>query len=653
MMSKRPVGVDDLFNLSIVDELDVDASGQTAIFSETVLDRDENRYRSRLWHYTFDDERLTALTSGSHRDTKPAWAPDGRSIAFLSSREGASQNGSGRQLFLLPASGGEAKRLTNLDSSIEVFAWSPDSRRIVFVSAVRSNDPLSKTDVKVITTPRFRADGDGYLDDRFKQLFELHVDTGAIRQITRGEFDHTQPAWSPTGNEIACISNRDAGWEYRNDRHIYLIKVESGHIRRLTDRDGRWSLPAWSPDGRSIASYGTRNLTSGSARNEIFVTQVASGETTSSTAEVDVDFRDSSIGDWAGYSLDPPVWTDENRVVVVASVRGAVYAVEVELDTGAIHKLSPAEGRLGHPRKIADGAIAAVRSTFTDPGELVRIDEAGNVEQLTNFNSEWRVSVELIEPAPILADSEDGEEIAGWLVTPANASPDSPAPLLLEIHGGPFGMYAETFVHEFQVLAGQGYAVLFANPRGSAGYGDRFAGLLLPEMGNNDFPDLIAILDEAVKRPEIDGDRLGVLGGSYGGFMTSWVISHSDRFNAAVTQRTVTDWFSAWGTDDIFYADENVTLGATPWEDPDLYFKISPISYVDQITTPTLIIHSEEDYRCPIAQGEELFTALMRLGVPTEFVRFPDESHGLSRTGQPKHRLERLHHILRWFETYL
>lgn len=225
--------------------------------------------------------------------------------------------------------------------------------------------------------------------------------------------------------------------------------------------------------------------------------------------------------------------------------------------------------------------------------------------------------------------------------------------MLLEIHGGPFGMYGATMMHEFQLLAARGYAVLYVNPRGSTGYGDAFAEGLGHTWGEADLPDLMAAVDWAVGQDFVDGERLGVLGGSYGGFMTNWVIGHVDRFKAAVTQRTLSDLYSAYGTDDIFFGDNETTFGATPWQDPELFYRVSPISYIENMTTPLLIIHSEEDYRCPMGQAEEQFISLKRLGREVEFVRFPDESHGLSRSGQPKHRLERLKFITEWFDRHL
>jgi dipeptidyl aminopeptidase/acylaminoacyl peptidase len=385
----------------------------------------------------------------------------------------------------------------------------------------------------------------------------------------------------------------------------------------------------------------------------VFLVESSGDGLRSISAELDVDFHDASIADWAAMQILAPVWLDHTALALVASVHGNVRIARLEIKAGQLDYLTPDSGRAGSPCPLPDGGMIFAANSFIDPGELNRLSPDGRVEAITSFNADWRAQVELAVPEPLSATSQDGEQISGWLLRPTGPVDERGAPVLLEIHGGPFGMYADTMMHEFHMLAARGYAIVFCNPRGSAGYGDRFAGLLTPEMGENDLPDLMAIVDAALALDGLDETRMGVLGGSYGGFMTNWIVAHSDRFRAAVTMRSICDWYSTWGTDDIFFGECNVTFGATPWENPEIYFRLSPIAYVEQMTAPLLIIHSEEDYRCPIGQAEQLFTSLKRLGRTTELVRFPDESHGLSRTGQPRHRVERLEHIVRWFESHL
>lgn len=656
MTSRRLMEIDDLFRMRIVDDPHVDPSGRRVAFTVTRLDRDDNTYRSQIWQLDLESGELAALTAGQHRDGNPRWSPDGQWLAFTSNRGAGDGKQKASRIWLMPAGGGEPRPLTSSEQTIEGFEWSPDSRRIAFVSPVHDPEAAAETegtDVMVIRTPRFRFDGMGFLRDRYRQIFVIDIDGGEARQITSGRFDHTQIAWAPNGYEIAFSSNRDEGWEYSNVRDIYVVRLPGGQIRRLTDGQGSWGRPSWSPSGDRLACFGTRRIDISGARTEIFVCDSTGDNLRSITGEIDRDFHDAAIADWAGYQARAPIWLGEDAIAAVMSDRGAVRLARVNVDGGQMEELTPEHGRVGAPAAVPDGGFIMARNDFIDPGELYRLHPDGRFEAVTSFNADWRTEVELAEPEPLSATSPDGEEIHGWLLRPTGPVDENGAPLLLEIHGGPFGMYAETMMHEFHLLSAQGYAVAFCNPRGSAGYGDHFAQILAPEMGENDFPDFMAFLDAALEQGGLDGSRLGVLGGSYGGFMTNWIIGHTDRFKAAVTMRCISDWFSTWGTDDIFFADCNVTFGATPWENPEIFLRLSPITYVEQMTTPLLIIHSEEDYRCPIGQAEQLYISLKRLERTVELVRFPDESHGLSRTGQPKHRAERLQHILRWFETYL
>lgn len=655
MTSKRLMEIDDLFRMRIVDDPCVDPSGRLVAFTVTRLDRDGNTYRSQIWQLDLQSGDLVALTAGEHRDGNPRWSPDGRWLAFTSNRRENDERKANR-IWIMPAGGGEPRPLTPADSAVEGFDWSPDSRQVAYVAPVHDPEAAAEaegTDVMVIRTPRFRFDGMGFLRDRYRQIFVIDIDGREPHQVTSGRFDHTQIAWSPNGFEIAFASNREVDWELSNVRDIYVVRLPGGQIRRVTDGQGSWGRPAWSPSGDHLACFGTRRIDISGARTEIFVCDSTGDGLRSITADIDCDFHDAAIADWAGYQSRPPIWLGEKSIAAVISERGAVRLARVGVESGELEVLTPERGRVGAPAALPDGGFVLARNDFVDPGELYHLSPGGELKAVTTFNEGWHAEVELSQPEPLSATSPDGEEIHGWFLPPTGPVGDGGAPLLLEIHGGPFGMYAETMMHEFHLLSAQGYAVAFCNPRGSAGYGDRFAQILAPEMGENDFPDFMAFVDAALDRDGLDASRLGVLGGSYGGFMTNWIIGHTDRFKAAVTMRCISDWFSTWGTDDIFFADCNVTLGATPWENPEIYLRLSPITYVEQMTTPLLIVHSEEDYRCPIGQAEQLFTSLKALGRTTELVRFPDESHGLSRTGQPKHRVERLEHILRWFETHL
>ncbi|MBX6342768.1 MAG: S9 family peptidase [Thermomicrobiaceae bacterium] len=362
------------------------------------------------------------------------------------------------------------------------------------------------------------------------------------------------------------------------------------------------------------------------------------------------------LGDVPRFSSTPPFWSPDGRAIfVLASDHGATSLFRVDLETGEVTRAVGGDRRIGMAQPLPGGeGVVFAASEPTSPGEIFVAGLDGRGErQLTDVNRAWRDEVALAEPEELWATSPDGTRVQAWLLRPPGARRDIACPLILYIHGGPVAQYGLGFMHEFQLLAGLGYAVLYANPRGSTGYGEEFAAKLHRAWGEADMPDLMACVDEAIARGGIDPERLGVAGGSYGGIMTNWVIAHTDRFKAAVTQRCCSNYVSMYGTDDISYNWSRYSFGAEVWEDPELYWRLSPISYVARIQTPLLITHSEEDYRCPIEQAEQLYTALKRLRRTVEFVRFPNESHGLSRSGQPKHRVERLNAIVDWFQRYL
>lgn len=649
----RKVEAADLYRIRQVNDPQVSPDGRFVVYTVTEADEKENRYRTALWIHDLANGEHRRLTSGLHRDGQPRWSPDGRTIAFTSDRN-PDEKGKG-QVWTIPADGGEPSRLTALAEPVEEVAWSPDGRWLAVVSKVRIGDPPPASGVRVIRTPRYRFDGEGYLDDKYRQVFVVDATTGSARQLTDGPYEHQHIAWSPTGHEIALSSRREEGWEFSPVRDLYAVRVHGREVRRITDGTGAWSRPSWSPDGTRIACLGTRRIDSDAARTEVFVVPAGGGAPVSLTADFDRSCTDGAIADVISYPVRAPLWSaDGSSLHFVVSDAGTVQIARVEVSGGDVIRVTEGRRRCGALALVPDGGYVFAANDATHPGEIFRCAADGSGERaLTGHNDAWLAEVALSEPEPFVVPSHDGLPIHGWIMRPPDFEPGKKYPLTLEIHGGPFGMYAESMMHEFQLLAANGYVVLYTNPRGSTGYGDDFAGRLFRAWGINDFPDQMAAVDWAIAQGYVDPERLGVLGGSYGGFMTNWVITHTTRFKAAVTGRTVSNMYSTFGTDDIFFASAEQTIGALPWEDPDIYWQLSPISYVDRIETPLLIEHQEEDYRCPMEQAEQLFIALKRLGKTVEFLRFPGESHGMSRTGQPAHRIERLTHILRWFETYL
>lgn len=655
-MQKRPIRADDLFRIAMVSDPQVSPDGTQVAFVVTRMYRKENCYRSGIWTVPVAGGAPRPLTAGTARDSTPRWSPDGRWLAFLSTRGGDKP-----QLWYLPADGGEARQLTNLPEGVEQPVWSPRGDALAFVSKV-GPEKQSDSDVRVIRTIRYRFDGEGFLDDKYRQIWVVPFDPSnpsmpEARQITDGPYEHRDPAWSPTGHEIAFTAARHPDWELGVLQDIWAVSAAGGPPRKITCAPGAWSEPVWSPDGTTIALLGPSDYRRADHANVLVWTVPAGGGApVPRTAALDRSAGDTTLGDIPRFSSSPVAWDSRGEAIhFLASDHGNTHLFRVSLADNRIERVIGGQRRVGMVVPIpGDAGFVFAASTPTSPGEIYACGpDGGNELQLTDVNREWLEEVELAEPEEIWATSPDGTRIQGWLLRPPGARPGVRYPMILQIHGGPHLQYGNGFMHEFQMLAGLGYAVLYSNPRGGTGYGEEFAAKLHAAWGEADMPDLMAIVDEAIRLGGIDEQRLGVTGGSYGGIMTNWVIGHTDRFKAAVTQRCCSNYVSMYGTDDISYSTSAMTFGAEVWEDPELYWRLSPITYVENIKTPLLIIHSEEDYRCPIEQAEQLFVSLKVLRRPVEFVRFPNESHGLSRGGQPRHRLERLEAIAGWFQRWL
>ena len=443
---ERGMTIEDLFQIRLVNDPQVSPDGTHVVFTVTELDEEENRYRAAVWLVELtEDAEPKRLTSGRHRDGNPRWSPDGRHIAFISDRD-PDEVGKG-QIWLLPLEGGEPARLTRLKESVEDFAWSPDSLRIACVSKVQDRDADidPDSDVRVIRTVRFRYDGEGYLDDKYRQIFVVDAHNGHAQQLTTGRFEHQHPAWSPTGHEIAFASNREEGWEFSSVRDIYVGRPGSKAFRRVTDGSGAWSQPSWSPDGATIASFGTRRLESDSARTELFTVPAGGGSPISLTDDFDRSLRDGSIADLASYPGRPPLWDANGQSIsFVFSDQGSVQLARRTMPDGELQVLTSGRHRLGGIQQSPGGGYVFGVNDTTHPGELFTSDADGrNIRQLTRFNEEWLATTVLSQPEPFWVDSADGRPIHGWIMKPIGFEPGTTYPMLFEIHGGAFGMYGE------------------------------------------------------------------------------------------------------------------------------------------------------------------------------------------------------------------
>jgi dipeptidyl aminopeptidase/acylaminoacyl peptidase len=656
-MTKRAIQIDDLFRLKLVGDAQVSPDGKKIAYVVKEIDRDEDEYRSNIWFWECGQSRQ--YTSGN-KDSAPRWSPDGRWLAFLSGRDKEKKS----QIYLLPTSGGEPRPLTEQKLGAGVPVWSPDSRRIAFAGPVpieeEDDDEENKEGpptARVIERAVYKNDGQGFTSDRRSHVIVVDLPEGAesatVTQITHGDFHHQAPAWSPEGTHIAFAADRDPEWDLRAMADIWIVPAEGGEPRRITDLPGQWHNPVFSPDGSHIACSGYAKLEDGESTYypQLWTFSRAGGDGVNLLEGTDLAVGNSVSSDWSAAGEDAIAW-EPDGIYFAVSERGTcnVYrsanGVPAPVTEGRRHVMD---------FSVSGGTLAFTAADAVQPADVWRL-EAGEAAQsgeaVTAHNAELLEEICVAAPQHLTFTGTEDAAIDGWLLKPAGWTEGRRFPLIVYIHGGPVFAYGETFFHEFQTLAGAGFGVFYCNPHGSSSYGQRFQVSIMGDWGNLDYGDVMAGADRVCEEPWVDAHRLGVAGGSYGGFMVNWITSHTDRFAAACTQRSICNMVSQGGTSD-WAATRGERLLATPEGDPERLWNMSPLKYVSQVKTPTLILHSERDDRCPIEEGEQWFLALKRLRVPVRFVRFPEESHGLSRGGKPSRRVERLEQILSWFRTYL
>jgi dipeptidyl aminopeptidase/acylaminoacyl peptidase len=673
-MSTRRIAIDDLLSLRYMGEIALSPDGRTVAYAQDVIvDNPEGEpprvYRSAIWLVDADGGAPRQFTGGDARDKRPLWSPDGGRILFVSDRGAAAAGGKRpKHLWVIPTTGGEAQRVTQAEHTPAEAAWSPDGTQIAFSGkAPAAEKPAS--DVKYITRMKHKFDGEGFWDNRYKHIFVVPAAGGEARQVTSGDFDHREPAWSPDGTRLALVANRSEDADFTNVADVWVVALADGEMRRVTAGVGPVLSPVWSPDGTQIAYLGHENTCMAASNTMLWVVPAdGSAPPRCLTRHFDRSLIHHIISDMRAHpSAGRPVWSPDGRFLFVMVAEGATTQLAaVEVATGAVHVMTA--GRREIFAEAYDAACRRVAMAISDPsvpGDLWIADVEGLTEghpsipaarerRLTAVNAAALDGVALSTPQRYAYVGADGWTIEGWVMPPVDRDPGCRYPTVLAIHGGPHSAYGEAFFHEFQVLAALGYAVVFTNPRGSQGYGQTFTAATYRDWGGKDYSDIMDGLDAALARFDfLDPERLGVQGGSYGGYMTNWVIGHTQRFKAAVTMRSIANCLSQWGTSDLAYFKGYWEFPGDPWDSPEFYWDRSPLKYVTNITTPLLILHSENDLRCPISEGEQLFTALRKQGKEVAFARFPGESHDLSRNGQPQHRVERLRLIADWFRRFL
>jgi dipeptidyl aminopeptidase/acylaminoacyl peptidase len=662
MTSVRAVAPEDLFELCIPAEVRLSPDGSWLVWIERRVDRDSGKTVSRLMRARADGEPQ-AFTAGVDNDSAPRISPDGSQVAFVrSARNGGPA--APQKLCVIPTDGGEARAVLEQRGSFGAVSWSPDGRSLAV--AFRRADELPEgqdapLSIRVTRMP-YKIDGEGYLPvDRYRiYRVDLTAAEPALVPVTdpAGDWDDVAPAWSPDGSRIAFLSGR------RDDRaldpenvDLYVVAPGGGAPTQCTQLRGPLSFAAWSPDGAHLAAIGCPGPIGAPLfrdnMNLLLIDPSGQREERNLTSELDRCAMSLTIDDLWGleYWMAPPAFSRDGRTIYAAiSDHGTTWLAAVPVD-GARPVERVVDDRVVVCFDAATRAdrVALITTSETKPGWVEVCDGRGAERRtLARPLRGYCEAVDVRQPIELRASSTEGAQIQAWLLLPEG---DGPFPLLLDIHGGPVVQFGRSFVHELQVFCARGYAVLFANPRGSQGYGKDFAAAIHRDWGTRPMDDLMACLDEVLAHHPIDADRLGVLGGSYGGYMTNWIIAHSKRFRAACTQRTVSSMEAMIWSDYGFTIEHEI--GATYWEDPDIYRRMSPITYAADIETPLLILQGLDDHRTPMDQGERLFATLRVMGKESEMVLFPGAGHNLSRSGPPRQRIERLEVILEWFDRYL
>ena len=687
---KRNITEKDLFNFVWIGDPQVSPDGSRVVFVRVTVNDKKDGYNTAIWTVTTATGETRQLTNGP-RDATPRWSPDGNYLLFTRAPE-VSGRTDPPQLFMLAMNGGEPFQFTTLPRGAGGPQWSPDGKMILFYNsatpeeiakAAARNTPSSQpspspaasptplereSDVRVITRAVYRSNGTGYLD--FKHPNHIWVVTApktgdekvAPRQLTSGRFDEGGAFWARDSSRVYYESDQiDEPYYELPTTTIYSVATTGGTSEKFTSFDMGAGAFALSPDGKKLAMIASVSQPIRSySQPDLWVMDMTAGaKPRNLTTTFDYDIGGGVGGDNTaprGGGGNLPVWSADNRSIIIGYAKeGKANVGSFDAASGKLTDVTTGNQAVVSFRAIPDASkFALLISTPTRIGDLYWLDKAGaQPKQLTHINDDLFSKLNLTEPEEIWHNSFDGRKIQVWVQKPPDFDPTKKYPLILNIHGGPHAAYGFIFDHEFQWMAAKGYVVLYPNPRGSTSYGQEFGNIIQHNYPGDDYKDLMAGVDELIRRGYIDEKKLAVTGGSGGGLLTNWTIGQTTRFAAAVSQRDIASWTDWWYTAD-FTLFQPTWFKAPPFEDPEDYRRRSPITYVNKIQTPLMLILGEVDWRTPTGPGgEAMFRALKYRKIPTVMVRFPNESHELSRSGQPWHRIERLQHIVGWFDKWL
>ena len=677
---KRLITEKDLFSFQWIGDPQISPDGSQVAFVRIVVG-EKQEYETSIWAVSTSGGEMRKLTSGKH-DSGPRWSPDGKYLAFSRApeKDGKPQPG---QIFILAMAGGEAWPLTDMPKGAGGPRWSPDGKTIAFTSGANPVDvemaacekekdkdkdkskcakPEHEPDIHVITRAVYRINGEGYLDfSRPDHIWTIAFPSDPQnlpkpKQLTSGNFDEGDIVWAPDGSKIYFTSDRNLEPYYELPSNVvYSIPASGGEASEVARIDGAAFEIAISPDGRRLSFVGQDAKPVQSYKKADLWVMDLGGKPRKLTANYDWDIDGGILGDQEpprGGGGEPPLWSaDGKSILLLVAKQGRANLEWIDAETGKPTPVTTGDQAVETYTTNGKQVVAQI-STPVMINDLFLVGDGGQ-KRLTDVNAKLFGELNLTMPEDITYTSFDGKKIEGWVQKPPDFDPKKKYPLILNIHGGPHTAYGYVFFHEMQWMAAKGYVVLYPNPRGSTSYGEAFGNIIQYHYPGDDFKDLMAGVDELIKRGYVDDKHMGVTGGSGGGLLTNWVVGHTDRFAAAVSQRDIASWAAWWYAVDFTLFREN-WFRKPPFEDPEDYKARSPITYINNVKTPLMLILGDADLRTPPdTGGDEMYRALKWRKIPTVEVRFPGESHELSRSGQPWHRVERLHHIVNWFDIYL
>jgi len=671
-LDKRMIEPETLYQYKWVSDSNIANSNHKVAYALKEISPDQQSYHSHIRVVSIDGTEDISVTSGVH-DFEPKWSPDGKQLAFIR------MDGSKRNLWLIPAIGDEPRLLIEVKRGIGSWEWSFDGTKIAYTSkisldvelealSVEAAQKLQQQQGQAYSREAITSEGSGWWDGLYTGLFIFDLEVGTSTALATGAYHVTLPRWSFDSKQIAFLVQADKndpihGQNLKNG--LYAIALAEQAIQQVVDHQYTIEQFDWSQQGESIAFVGHDKQYGSGTQNKLYIVDVSENPKITALSSEDVQLGNYVLNDMTTGLTTHQLIQGELPSVNQGSEGGTWFTLVTrhgETQIWGWKQNESGQQVTKHPWVVHQFAMTKDNQTFVvnaidanGPAELYAIDvETGSTIQLTRWNDELRSGQVISIPQSLWFENRIGQHLQGWIMMPPEQSNNELVPLVLVIHGGPHAMYSPAYCHEFQTLAATGVALLFINPRGSFGYGQSVAKACRGDVGNGDYEDLMDAVDATLQRySTLDRNRLGVMGGSYGGLMTNWIVGQTNRFKAAISQRSISNWISFCGMSDIGGTYTEGMLGANLWNNPEHLWDRSPVKYAPQVTTPILIMHGEGDMRCPIEQSDQWYTHLKRLGKQTKLIRYADSNHAFQKLGKPALRIDVVKQVNNWFSQYL